>query len=286
MNKVIIAVVVLLAMVIGCAVFSTSIPEGHVGVVTSFGATTGDVLLPGFHLMSLFKGAHKMDTRWQKYTITTSAFSKDMQQVDIKMSMSFSLQASGALEIYKTVGTDYADKIMLPTVLDALKGTFANYSAEELVSKRASISDEVFIALRDSMEFYSISVREVAIEDIDFTDAFTDAIEAKQVATQRKLQVETEQQQQTSIAKAEAEREKIAANTAAEKTLIDAKASADAKKIEAEAEAYRLESISKNTTWETLVSALIARWNGELPTVVSDDVMNILPLDMLQGAAQ
>lgn len=256
----------------------TIIPEGHVGVVVSFGEAQEDVLLPGFHGTPLFSSVIKMDTRWQKYSTQTSAFSRDIQQVDVTISMSYQLLASGALKMYKTVGTDYADQIMLPRLLDALKSTFAQYSAEELISNRDLISTEVLLMLNEQLEFYSVTVREVAIEDIDFTDAFTDAIEAKQVATQRKLQVETEQEQQTLIAQAEAERARIAAETEAEKVRIAAQAQADAVKLSADAEAYRLEMESKHITNSVLEKELISRWNGELP-VVSGGAANVLSLD-------
>lgn len=248
----------------------TVIPEGHVGIVIHWGEAQEETLLPGFHWTPFLSSVEEMDTRWQKYSTTTSAFSKDIQQVDISVSMSYQLLASGARNMYKTVGMNYADQIMLPRLLDALKSTFAKYSAEELISNRETISTEILLLLRDQLEFYSVSVREIAIEDIDFTDAFTDAIEAKQVATQRKLQVETEQEQQTLIAKAEAERAKLAAETEAEKIRIAAQAQADAVKLAADAEAYRIKMESEYITDETLQKELINRWDGKLPSVTGE----------------
>lgn len=280
MGKVIGAVVGILIVVLLVNVLFgiTTISEGHVGIVTAFGSAQDKILEPGFHVVGIGKSVKEMDTRWQKYSFETSAFSKDIQQVDVKMSMSFMLMKSGALEMYKTVGTDYADKIMLPTAMDALKSTFAKYSAEELISNRDNISSEVLLAIATQLEFYSLSVREVAIEDVDFTDAFTNAIEEKQVATQRKLQVETEQEQQTLIAEAEAERAKIAAETEAEKVRIAAEAEAEAVKLAADAEAYRLKMESEHITDATLQKELINRWDGKLPSVTGG-ATSILSLD-------
>lgn len=261
----------------------TIVPEGHVGIVIHWGEAQEETLMPGFHWTPLFSSVEKLDTRWQKYKTQTSAFSKDIQQVDISVSMSYQLLASGAREMYKTVGVNYADQIMLPRLLDALKSTFAKYSAEELISNRETISSEILLLLKDQLEFYSVSVREIAIEDIDFTDAFTDAIEAKQVATQRKLQVETEQEQQTLIAKAEAERAKLAAETEAEKVRIAAQAEADAVKLAADAEAYRLKMESEHITDAVLKKELISRWNGELP-VVSGGATPVMTLDSVLPA--
>lgn len=256
--------------------FTVTIPEGNVGVVVSLGATKEDILYPGFHLKSPIDKIVLMDCRWQKYEVVTSAFSKDIQQVDIKMSMSYMLQKPGARRMYQVVGIDYADKIMYPRMLDALKSTFAKYSAEELVSNREQISNEVLMTLSDQLMFYDVSVREVAIEDIDFTDAFTNAIEAKQVATQTLLQAETEQKQQTLIAESEAERAKIKAESEAEQEMIRAKAEADAAKIAADAEAYRLEQENAHITDMTIKKELIEKWDGKLPAIVGGDTTSIL----------
>ena len=182
--------------------------------------------------------------------------------------------------MYRTVGQDYADKIMLPRALDALKSTFAKYSAEELIANRDQISTQVYMTLVEQLEFYSISVREIAIEDIDFSDAFTDAIEAKQVATQRKLQVETEQEQQTLIAQAENERELIKAQTEAERLRIESEAHAEAVKIAADAEAYRIEMEAKYITDGVLKKQMISLWDGKMP-VVSGNVTPVMSLDAI-----
>lgn len=263
---------------------AATVPEGYVGIVIKRGAALDETLSPGKHWTNpLTTHVVLMDTRWQKYTTKTSAFSKDIQQVDIVVSMSYQISNTGALTLYKEVGEDYADKIMLPCLLDALKSTFAKYSAEDLISRREQISDEVLDALSEELVFYKLSVREVAIEDIDFTDAFTNAIEEKQVATQRKLQVETEQEQQTLVAKAEAERARIQAESEAEEKLIRARADAEAVRIAADAEAYRLEMESKNITDGLIRKETIERWDGKLPTITGTDAVPLVDISTLNG---
>ena len=273
------------ALIAGFAVCSaTTVPEGYVGIVVKWGKAQNEVLTPGFYVTAPWTSVKKMDCRWQKYDVKTSAFSKDIQQVDVQMSMSYQLQKDGALNMFRTVGMDYADKIMLPRLLDALKSTFAKYSAEELVAQRQQISMAVYTLLRDELTNYSITIKEVAIEDIDFTDAFTNAIEAKQVATQKKLQVKTEQEQATLIAQAEAERATIEAKAEAEKIKIQAEAQAEAVKIAAEAEAYRLELEGKNISDLIIKKETVEKWDGKLPTVSTDSSMSVMDLSsMLNG---
>lgn len=281
MKKIIFVLVVMMTMLAGSAK-AVTVPEGHVGIVVKMGQAKDEVLTPGFYFtMPFITKVVKMNIQWQKYYIETSAFSKDMQQVDIKCSMNYSLQKQGALKMYKSVGKDYADKIMLPLALDALKSTFSRYSAEELVSNRDLIAEEVFAELSQELDFYSLRVQEVAIEDIDFSDAFTNAIEAKQVATQTLLQAETEQKQQTLVAQAEAERAKIKAQADAEKKLIVAKAEADAVKIAADAEAYRLEMESKHITDAVIQKETIEKWDGKLPTITGSNSVPLVDAESL-----
>jgi regulator of protease activity HflC (stomatin/prohibitin superfamily) len=269
------SVILIIALVVVGMPFTT-VPEGHVGVVVHFGEAQEDILYPGFSTKPLFSKVVDMDTRWQRYSIQTSAFSKDIQQVDITMSINYALQTQGALRMYKTVGTKYDESIILPLIHEATKSTFAKYSAEQLVSNRDLISEEVFAELSQELEFYDLSVKEVAIEDIDFSDAFTNAIEAKQVATQTLLQAETEQKQQTLVAQAEAERAKIKTEAEAEQKRIAAQADADAVKIAADAEAYRLEMESKHITEMTIRKSMIEKWDGELPVITGEGATPII----------
>lgn len=283
---VIVAVVILIAALVIVGMPFTTVPEGHVGVVVHFGEAQEEVLHPGFNTKPLFSKVVDMDTRWQRYSIQTAAFSKDIQQVDIVMSVNYALQKQGALKMYKSVGTKYADSIILPLVHEAVKSTFAKYSAEQLVSNRDLISEEVFAELSNELEFYALSVKEVAIEDIDFSDAFTNAIEAKQVATQTLLQAETEQKQQTLVAQAEAERAKIKTEADAERKRISAQADADAVKIAADAEAYRLEMESKHITDMTIKKSMIEKWDGALPVISGDGATPIIDTSDLVRAKQ
>ena len=262
-----ICLVVMLLIVFVVNAFAATVPEGHVGIKVTFGKAENDILMPGFYLTGPFTSVKNMDTRWQKYKIKTSAFSKDIQQVDVEMSASYSLAPDGALAMYKNVGLDYSDKIMYPIIIESLKSVMAKFSAEELVSRREEISSMVYNEIHDALLIYKLTVREVAIEDIDFTDAFTDAIEAKQVATQRKLQVRTEEEQKTMVAQEEAKRAKIAEEAAAEQMLIAARAEAEAKRMTAEAEAYRLEQENKFTSLMNVWKTLAEEWDGTIALI-------------------
>ena len=130
---------------------------------------------------------------------------------------------------------------------------------------------------------YGITIVSIAIEDIDFTDAFTTAVEAKQVAAQNKLTAETEQSQKTMEEEATAKRAVISANAEAEKAVIAANADLEVVKIQAEASLYageREAEMNKRIS-EALTSGLIdyywiKQWDGKLPSTVLSDDMNYM----------
>ena len=95
---------------------------------------------------------------------------------------------------------------------------------------------------------------------MDFTDAFTNAVEEKQVAEQNRLRAQTE-----------AETIKIEAEAAAEVERIKAQAEADAALIRAEAEAEANRKIAESLTDGVLSNKFIDNWNGELPMVTGAD---------------
>ena len=124
----------------------------------------------------------------------------------------------------------------------------------------------------------------IAIEDIDFTDAFTNAVEAKQVASQEKLTAQTQQERLTMEAKAEAERAVIEAEAKAERDKIEADAEAYAIKTKADAEAEANTKIAKSLIPELIDYIFAQNWNGELPTVSGGDFSNILDFrDLEEG---
>ena len=269
---------VVLALIIAAIVVMTSclvtIPAGHTGIVTTFGRVADYTLAPGMHLKAPMQRIIIMDSRSQKQTIATQAFSSDIQQVDISCSINFSVPSDGCRTLYETVGTNYYETIMMPRLMENIKSVFANYSAERLIAVRNELSGQVLENLTNEMAAYGITIISLSIEDIDFSDAFTEAVEAKQVAEQTKLKVETEQAQQVSVEKAAAERRIITAKSEAEERAILAQADADVARIEADSKAYAIEKEAEanQRLAASLTEALIdymkaSRWNGALPAI-------------------
>lgn len=244
-SPLLILVLVIIAAISSCIV----IDPGHTGVVVTMGKVEENVLQEGFHFKIPFvQKIVEIDNRIVKLEVETEAFSKDLQTVQTTLAINYRVDTKKSYSIYKNVGSDYERVLVIPAVNEVLKAISSTYTAEESVTNRTLISDGLVDGLNAKLNDAGLYVTDVNIIDFDFSDAFIQAIEEKQVAQQKLLTAETEKQ--TAIAKAEAEAETI--------------------KIKAEAEAQANKVLSESITSNVIEYNKIEKWNGELPQVTGD----------------
>ena len=220
----------------------------------------------GFHFKKPWQELVKMDNREQRYSFTFECFSSDIQQVSVSGSVNYMLDKSTAMNLYREVGVRYSDTLISPRVLENTKTVFSRYAAETLISKRDVLSSDIRLLLKNDLENYGLNVISVSIEDIDFADAFTDAVERKQVATQNKLRAQTEQEQSIMESKSAASRQIIEANAQFEVAKIAADAEAYTVSTKAAAEAEANKKLAESITADLISYVKTQRWNGELPS--------------------
>ena len=270
------------------AVFScfTSVATGYTGIVTTFGRVEDITFEAGFHMKAPWQEVVTMDNREQRVKFSFEAFSSDIQQVQVSGSINFSIDKNTAMNLYRNVGIQYADTLITPRLYENTKSVFSRYTAESLVEHRTMLSNEVLGMMKEDLNGYGLNIISVAVENIDFTDAFTDAVEAKQVATQTFQRAQTEQQQATMEAEQAAQRQVIAAQAQADVAKIQADAEAYAITARAAAEAKANKEIAESLT-DTLIEYVQAQgWNGELPTtfVGSGDALPVLNIGAPENA--
>ena len=274
--KLIIAAVILVLVIVVFVALApyTVVPTGHIGIVTTFGHVENYTLPEGLHLKNPLQQVILMDTRTQKATLTLQAFSSDIQQVDVVCTVNYAVEKNTVQDLYQDIGVDYYDKVMAPRIQEDVKAVFTKYTAENLIGARSTLANQIQELLVPFMQDKGVRIVSIAIENIDFTDAFTDAVEKKQVALQTKLRVETEQSQQVSVEKSAAERRVIAANAEAQERSIFAEADAKVARIQADAaryageqEAAKNQALAAALTDEFIQYLKITRWNGSVPQV-------------------
>ncbi len=249
-KKIVIAAAVVLLAVIVLANCFTIVGAGHTGVVVTLGKVNDGVLQEGLHVKAPFiQNVVKIDNRIVKLEVDTEAFSKDLQTVATTLAINYRVDTSKSYSIYKNIGANYESVLVIPAVNEVLKATTARYTAEESVTNRSLISDGLIKGLNEKLNNIGLFVTDVNIINFDFSEAFINAIEEKQVAQQKLLKAETEKQ--TAITNAEA---------AAETTRIKAEAEADANN-----------KIKASLNEDIIRAKFYEKWDGKLPQAMGSD---------------
>lgn len=257
----------------------TIVPAGNTGVILTLGKVSNTSFGEGFHLKVPFiQNVENMSNKIQVYETPASAVSKDLQTISSNIAVNYRLVSDKAADMYQNVGTDYQTVLIAPVVQECMKSATAKYTAEQLITERQAVGDEVKSALDTKLNSYGIYIEKFNIVNFDFSAEFNNAIEAKQVAEQNLLKTETEQKQAITIAEAEAKKKVIAAEANANAILAEA---------EAQAEANRL--LEASLSDKVIAYEQIDKWDGVMPKVVSGDsngmLININPEDLGSSSA-
>lgn len=251
-------VVFLLAVVLFFSSFYT-VRTGETGIITEWGAVRY-MVGPGLGIkVPIVNGIVKMNIQTQKDEVDASAGSKDLQAVTSKIAVNYHLDPNFAIDVYSKVGSDYNTKVMSPAIQNAFKGITAQYTAEELITKREEVRIKAEKILAEQVVIYHIVVENFNIINFDFSPEFNSAIEAKQVAQQ---QVETSKQK---LAQAK----------------VDAETAITVAKGQAESQAAV--KATGALTKEYLQYLFLQKWDGKLPTVMGGatpmiDVNQLVPV--------
>ena len=180
-------------VIIGASGPFVEVPAGNVGVVTNFGQVQTVTLEPGLHfVIPIYQRVTNVDTRVQPHEFQEiDAASKELQTVKLTGVMNYHIDGQFASDLFQRVGTDFAAKIIDPAFNDFIKTVVPDYSVNDILAKRDEIRSLAKAQLAANLAQYHIIVDDIYIANIAFSDAFQQAIEAKQVAQQ---QVQTEQQ--------------------------------------------------------------------------------------------
>lgn len=182
-------VVIVVALVVVLLYASIAyVPAGHVGVLTSFGRVTGEVLPEGTHFVSPFKANNTMSIRTQNREEHTSTPSSEGLNLEIDTTLIYHLNPQKAANVFQTIGSQYAATIIEPSLRSTIRDTTAGHSANTLYSSaRAQVESEIREGLRNSLEPRGIVIESVLMRDIQLPHALRASIEAKQQAEQESL---------------------------------------------------------------------------------------------------
>lgn len=258
---VVVSFIVLFAIITIFNSFKT-IPTGYVGVKTQFGKVQEGMLNEGINFkVPYIEKIVLMDCKIQKCEYPMEAASKDLQTVSLKLAVNYNVNKEVANQLYKEVGADYQSVILEPAIYEAVKYGVSNYTAEEMITMRGTVSDTIHKILETKVKDRGITIQNISILDMDFSAEYNAAIEKKQVV-----------EQEVKAAQLELEKAKIEN----EKKIENAKAEAEVMRQQ------NTEITDKTLQLKELEvqQSLINKWNGQLPTTVSgDDALGVFNLN-------
>lgn len=241
----------LLALLLGLALISqflVIVPAGERGVLLRFGAVQPTVLAEGLHpLLPVRDTVRPMSVRVQSRTLHSEAASRDLQDVDFDLAVSWQLIPERAAAAYQRLGDGDAIKttVIEPALEDTLKAVVAAFTAEQLITERAAVKQALSTQLAERLAANDLALTGIDLLQVQFSERFRLAVEAKQVAEQDARRAEYE----------------------ADK----ARRLAEARVFQAEGEARAQRLLQTGLTPEVLQHQAIEKWNGHLPLVMSRD---------------
>jgi len=237
--------------IIAVALFFAILPiatvnPGQAAVIVT-GNQVNKVVQAGWHWKTpLIDEFVKYDIQVQKDETTASAASADLQTVNAIIAVNYMIDPTTLADTYVRIGKESVikAKVIDPAVQEVVKAATAQYKADELITKRAAVTDTIKVALTERLQPYNIIVEEVSVTNFDFSPSFNAAIEAKVTAQQEALKAEND------LARVKFE---------AEQRIATAEAEAEAIRIQAQA-------INSQGGADYVQLKTVEKWNGQACT--------------------
>lgn len=240
------------------------VQSGYVGVLLNFGSVQQLALNPGLHFaLPVYQQIVQVSTQPQTVTSDESGSTHDLQLVNTSIAVTFHIDPDNAPDFYQSFRDldTLGSRIIAPAVSNDVKAVTANYDAEELVTKRDLVDTQIKEQIVDSLMPYHLTVEAVNVSNFAFSDAYTQAIEQKQVAQQQALQAQYTLQQ-TEIS---AQQQVVQAKAQADAAVETAQGQATALLLTAGAQAKANTLIGQSLTAQVLQQKALDKWDGALP---------------------
>lgn len=175
-------------VIFGLLAFSqcfTVIPAGHVGVVDFFGVVSDNTLKSGINLVNPLARVIKFSVKTQEIKEEMDVPSKEGLTVGLEISVLFHLNPDKASLVYKTIGENYSQIILIPNFRSVCRGVTASYEAKALyTSEREQLAQIIKDELQKNVGPRGITIESTPLRKVVLPEGLSKAIEAKLQAEQ------------------------------------------------------------------------------------------------------
>ncbi len=255
---VLIGVIILIIIGVVAASAVQIVDAGNRGVLLHWNAVDLNVtpLEEGLHFVMPFADSVvPMEVRTLKFVKATSSASQDLQTVSTEITVNYHPAPDSVHILYQSVGLDYENRIISPTVEEVVKQVTANYNAEELITKRPIVKSDIEAQISSRLGDFNIITEIVSITDFQFSSLFAQAIESKVEAEQKAF-------------KAENDLRRIEVEAKQHEAQAQGIASANIAEAQGEAEAIKIinQALANNPNYLEWLKT--QQWDGQLPLVM------------------
>ena len=243
------------------------VDAGYRGVLLKFGAVDTSVALnEGIHFVTPFRDSVvQMEVRTQKAVENAASASKDLQDVTTQVALNYRINPNSAQVVYQQLGFEYGNRVITPAIQESVKQVTARFNAEELITMRETVKNQIEQQIKARLAPYNILVDTISITEFQFSDQFRKAVEAKVEAQQRALQA------QNDLRRIEIEAQQNEAKAVGEQKANVARAEgvrqSNVLQAEGESQAIKIIDQQLRTSPTYLEWLKTQRWDGKLPLV-------------------
>jgi prohibitin 2 len=266
--RIVVPIIIGIIIISIIAVSSVRIVDaGNRGVLVQFGNVDTDASLDeGLHFVVPFRdNVVQMEVRTQKIVESATSASKDLQDVSTQVALNYHVNPDRAQVLYQQLGPDYANRVIVPAIQESVKQVTARFNAEELITKRETVKNQIEEQITARLAAYNIIADATSITDFQFSELFKQAVEAKVSAQQRALQAQNELRR----IQIEAQQNEAQAIGEQKANIARAEGTKQSNVLQAEGEAQAITIIDKqlrnNPTYLEWLKT--TRWDGVLPLV-------------------
>lgn len=250
----------------------TQVNAGNLGVIIKWGEIQTDPLPEGIYFRTPIKTQIiNISARVHKILASSTASSKDLQVVSTQIALNYRLDPLQIVEIFRNIGTRVVVEgtIIDPALQESVKKATAQYTAEQLITKRQEVKEAIALNITATLGKSKIVVTELSITDFQFAPEYQAAVEAKQVAEQRALTARND------LARIKVEAEQVEAKAEGDALAMLARAKAEAK---------AQELLKRTITPDIVYLRAVEKWDGTQPLVVGEGGA-IIDLGQIKRAA-
>jgi regulator of protease activity HflC (stomatin/prohibitin superfamily) len=266
--RIVIPIIIGIIIISIMAVSSVRIVDaGNRGVLVQFGNVDTDASLDeGIHFVVPFRdNVIQMEVRTQKIVESATSASKDLQDVSTQVALNYHINPDRAQVVYQQLGFEYPNRVITPAIQESVKQVTARFNAEELITKRETVKNQITDQITARLAAYNIIVDAVSITDFQFSQLFKQAVEAKVAAQQRALQAQNELRR----IQIEAQQNEAKAIGEQKANIARAEGIKQSNVLQAEGEAQAItiidQQLRNNPTYLEWLKT--TRWDGVLPLV-------------------